>query len=80
MLLLELKGALEGLMKRIAPDDIFTFVKFLILTAVILPVLPNEQFSQFQINPFKTWLIVVAVSAISYGSYIIQRITRGKAE
>ena len=78
MLLLELKVALEGLTKRIAPDDIFTFTKFLLLTAVILPILPNEQFSQFQINPFKTWLVVVAVSAVSYGSYVIQRLTKGQ--
>ena len=78
MLLLELKGGLEGLTKRIAPDDIFTFTKFLLLTAVILPILPNEQFSQFQINPFKTWLVVVAVSAVSYGSYVIQRLTKGQ--
>ena len=30
------------------------------------------------ISPFKTWLVVVAVSAISYGSYVIQKATRGK--
>jgi uncharacterized membrane protein (DUF4010 family) len=78
MLLLELKGGLEGLTKRIAPEDIFTFTKFLLLTAVILPILPDEQFSQFQINPFKTWLVVVAVSAVSYGSYVIQRLTKGQ--
>jgi uncharacterized membrane protein (DUF4010 family) len=78
MLLLELKEGLEGLTKRIAPDDIFTFTKFLLLTAVILPILPNEPFSQFQINPFKTWLVVVAVSAVSYGSYVIQRLTKGQ--
>ncbi|MFZ0955842.1 MAG: DUF4010 domain-containing protein, partial [Candidatus Sulfotelmatobacter sp.] len=28
------------------------------------------------INPFKTWLVVVAVSAISYGSYVLQKLTR----
>src|SRR3978361_1322854 len=54
MLLLELKGGLEGLTKRIAPEDIFTFTKFLLLAAVILPIFPNEQYSPFQINPFQT--------------------------
>jgi uncharacterized membrane protein (DUF4010 family) len=76
MILLELKTALEGLAKRIAPEDIFSFTKFLLLTAVILPVVPNQEFTQFHINPFKTWLVVVAVSAISYGSYVIQKLTR----
>ena len=78
MLLLELKGGLEGLARRIAPEDVVTFTKFLMLTAVILPILPNEGFSQFQINPFKTWLVVVAVSAVSYGSYVIQKLSKGQ--
>jgi len=78
MLLLQMKGALEGLTKRIAPDDIFTFTKFLLLTAVILPILPNAQFTPFHLNPFKTWLVVVAVSAVSYASYVLQRWTKGE--
>lgn len=76
LFLLELKAALEGLTKRIAPGEILTFTKFLLLTAVVLPVLPNQPFGPVAINPFKTWLVVVAVSAVSYGSYVIQRITR----
>ena len=78
MLLLELKGGLEGLARRLAPEDVVTFTKFLMLTAVILPILPNEAFSQFQINPFKSWLVVVAVSAVSYGSYVIQKLSKGQ--
>jgi uncharacterized membrane protein (DUF4010 family) len=78
MLLLELKAVLEGLTKRIAPEEILTFTKFLLLTAVILPVLPNQDFGPFQINPFKAWLVVVAVSGVSYGSYVIQKLTKGQ--
>jgi uncharacterized membrane protein (DUF4010 family) len=75
--LLELKTALENLTKRVPGEEILTFTKFLLLTAVILPVLPNQEFGPFQINPFKTWLVVVAVSAVSYGSYVIGRLTKG---
>src|SRR5713226_7777643 len=78
LFLLELKEALEGLTKRIPPDEILTFTKFLLLTAVVLPVLPNEGFGAIQVNPFKTWLVVVAVSSVSYGSYVIQRVTKGQ--
>lgn len=78
ILLLELKAGLEDLAKRIDPTDILTFAKFLMLSAVILPLLPNESLGQFQINPFKAWLVVVAVSAVSYGSYILQRLTKGQ--
>lgn len=75
--LLELKMALENLTKRVPSEEILTFTKFLLLTAVILPILPNQDFGPFQINPFKTWLVVVAVSAVSYGSYVIGRVTKG---
>jgi uncharacterized membrane protein (DUF4010 family) len=75
-LLLELKEVLEGLTRRIAPHEVLTFTKFLLLTAVILPVLPNQPFGQFQINPFKTWLVVVAVSTVSYGSYLLLLVTK----
>jgi uncharacterized membrane protein (DUF4010 family) len=78
MLLLEFKAVLEGLSKRIAAEEILTFTKFLLLTAVILPVLPNQEFGPFQINPFKAWLVVVAVSGVSYGSYVIQKLTKGE--
>jgi uncharacterized membrane protein (DUF4010 family) len=67
---------LEGLSKRLAPHEILTCTKFLALTAVILPTLPNTPFTQFGLNPFKTWLLVVAVSGISYGSYVLLALTR----
>ena len=78
LLLLDLKAALEKLAVRIAPNEILTFAKFLLLTGVILPVLPNQEFSHFHINPFKTWLVVVAISAISYASYVLQKLTKGQ--
>lgn len=76
LLFLELKTVLEKLASRAAPEEILTFAKFLLLSAVILPALPNQQFGRFHINPFKTWLVVVAVSTISYGSYVLQKVTK----
>ncbi|MCC6393962.1 MAG: MgtC/SapB family protein [Bryobacterales bacterium] len=76
VLLLELKAALEGLTRRIPAEEILTFTKFLLLTAVILPVLPNQVFGPFEINPYKSWLVVVAVSSVSYASYLIQKLTK----
>ena len=78
LLLLELKSVLETLSKRLPGEQIFTFTKFLLLTAVILPVVPNQVYGPFGFNPFKTWLVVVAVSAVSYASYLLQLLTTGK--
>ena len=78
LLLLDLKTSLEKLATTIAPHEIFTFTKFLLLSGVILPALPNQEFGQFHINPFKTWLVVVAISTISYASYVLQKVTKGQ--
>ncbi|MGA2570233.1 MAG: MgtC/SapB family protein [Terracidiphilus sp.] len=78
LVLLDLKAALEKLAARIAAREILTFAKFLFLSGVILPVLPNQEFGRFHINPFKTWLVVVAISAISYASYVLQKMTKGQ--
>ncbi len=79
LLFLELKSVLEELVQRFSEADILTFSKFLLLTIVILPVLPNQSFGPFQLNPFKTWLVVVAVSAISYLSFLLQRRVKGRS-
>lgn len=78
LLLLDLKTALEKLAVTVAPREILTFAKFLLLSGVILPALPNQQFGPFHINPFKTWLVVVAISTISYASYVLQKVTKGQ--
>jgi len=76
ILLLELKARLENLAKHIAGDDILTLAKFLLLSAVVLPLLSNASYTPVEINPFKTWLVVVAVCGVSYGSYVLQRLTK----
>lgn len=72
LLILELKKRLETWITKMPSEEIFTFARFLFLTAVILPIVPNHEFTQFKLNPFKIWLIVVAVSSLSYLSYLLQ--------
>ena len=72
VLLLSAKAQLAGLVQRLGEDELVTFVRFLLLSAVILPILPNRPFTQFEINPFRTWLVVVVVSGLSYASYLLQ--------
>ncbi len=73
VLLLELKKGLEGLAGRFASNEIVTTAKFLLLAVVILPIVPDRPLTQFAINPFKTWLVVVAVSGVSFASFLVQR-------
>jgi len=54
LLLLELKPALESLAKKIPAREIFTFTRFLLISAVILPVVPKHEFTSLHINPYQT--------------------------
>jgi uncharacterized membrane protein (DUF4010 family) len=74
VLLLESRGTLHRLVREVPADEIFTLGKFLILAGVILPLLPDHPISEWTpITPFKVWLALVAVSSLSYASYLLQR-------
>jgi uncharacterized membrane protein (DUF4010 family) len=73
VLLLELREGLEKLTTRIPRDEVLAFAKFLLLAVVILPVLPDRSLGPFAINPFRTWVVVVVVSGLSYASYLLQK-------
>ena len=72
VILLHEKRLLEGLATALPRHEMRTLLRFLLLTAVILPVVPNRDFTPFEINPFKLWLVVVAVSGVSYVSYLLR--------
>lgn len=78
VLLLQMKAELESFAVRMPRQEVTTFVKFLLLAAVVLPVLPNQTYTQFRFNPFHVWLVVVAVSGISYAGYLLQRLVKRK--
>ncbi len=51
-----------------------TLGKMVLLSAVILPLLPDKEVVHYiPLSPFKIWLAVVVISAISYGGYIAQK-------
>ena len=53
VVLLELKVALESLAKRMPGDEILTFAKFLLLTAVILPIVPDRTIGNVRLQSFQ---------------------------
>ena len=71
--ILNYKSHTQKLLEVINPQEIETLGKFLLLSAVILPILPNTPIKYIGISPFKIWLVVVIISAISYGSYLARK-------
>jgi uncharacterized membrane protein (DUF4010 family) len=55
-------------------EEIEIFSKLLLLSAVILPLLPQENISEMiPVSYFKVWLAVVVVSMFSYTGYVLKR-------
>jgi uncharacterized membrane protein (DUF4010 family) len=74
VLLLAARERLHDLARRIELAEIVTAGKFLILTGLIMPILPNEPVTTLtQITPHQVWLAVLAVCTVSYASYLLQR-------
>lgn len=74
VLLFESREALHRLVQKVEPEEVFTLGKFLILVGIVLPLVPNHPIvSWTPLSPFKVWLALVAISTISYASYLLQR-------
>src|SRR5258708_1512524 len=67
VLLLGARERLHRLAEGMPPGETATAGKFLVLTGIVLPLLPNQPVSALTtITPYQVWLAVVAVSTLSY--------------
>jgi len=74
--LLHFKPELEGFTQKLTAQDIRSMLQFAILTAVVLPLVPNEPFGPFGVlNPFQIWLMVLLISGVSLAGYVAWRLT-----
>ena len=74
LILTELKQTLFQFSERFDNDEFITLAKFLVIAGVILPLLPDRSISAtLNFSPYKFWLAIVAVSGISYLSYLLKK-------
>jgi uncharacterized membrane protein (DUF4010 family) len=74
VLLLGGKRSLHDWAHRVSDEEVITAGKFLILVGVVLPLLQGRPPIPYtSITPFGVWLALVAVSTISYASYLASR-------
>jgi uncharacterized membrane protein (DUF4010 family) len=75
MVLLQGKGPLHALVRRIGADDLRAIARLVLIGLVILPVLPNQEYGPYGVlNPFKIWLMVVLIVGISLAAYLVGKI------
>lgn len=74
LILEELKEFLLKFSQKMNSEEFITLGKFLVMSGVVLPLLPNAPISDtFNFSPYKFWLAIVAISGISYGSYLLKK-------
>ena len=74
LLFTELKHTFTELAQRMKNDEMITLAKFLAISGIILPMLPNENLiPDVNLTPYGIWLATVVVSGISYLSYLLKR-------
>jgi len=71
--LLSEKAKLERFVEHLDKGEFLAVVKFLLITLIILPVLPSQEYTTFRLNPRHIWQIVVLVSSIGFIGYFLSK-------
>ncbi|GAB2894178.1 MgtC/SapB family protein [Uliginosibacterium flavum] len=72
--LLAFKDPLHGAVQKLGKEDIFAGLKLLIASFIVLPLLPHQAIDPWNaLNPYKLWLLVVLISALSLIGYVATR-------
>ena len=70
LLLTELKHTFTEFAQRMKNDEMITLAKFLAISGIILPMLPNKNLiPDINLTPYSIWLATVVVSGIIGGLY-----------
>ena len=79
-LLLHSKTPLHNFARAVGERDMRAIMQFVLISLVILPILPSEQYGPYGVwNPFKLWLMVVLIVGISLGGYIAYKLFGARA-
>ena len=72
-LLLSEKAGLEQFIDKLDKSEFLAVVRFLLVTLIILPALPDKYYTQFNLNPYRIWQIVILVSSIGFVGYFLMK-------
>ena len=74
VLLVGWREQMHGFVRLVPEDEVLTAGKFLILVGIILPLVPDTRLiAMAPVTPYRIWLAVVAISGLSYLTYLVQR-------
>ncbi|HUU28670.1 MAG TPA: MgtC/SapB family protein [archaeon] len=70
-ILLSEKTLIEHYVQSLQKFELFAILKFLVVTLLVLPLLPDKGYTQFNLNPVSTWKIVIIISSIGFAGYFM---------
>ncbi len=74
LIVVEIKESLFQFSKKFDRNEFTTLAKFIIIAGIVLPLLPHDPISKLiNISAYQIWLSIVAVSSISYFSYLLKK-------
>jgi len=74
LIVVEMKESLFNFSKKFDRNEFTLLAKFIIIAGIVLPLLPHAPISDFiQISPYQIWISIVAVTGISYLSYLLRK-------
>lgn len=79
-MLLHFKAPLHGFARAVGERDMHAIIQFVLITLVILPVLPNQDYGPYAVlNPFEIWLMVVLIVGIGLCGYVAYKLFGARA-
>ena len=78
--LLGLKPTLHRWLQRMNQQELFAALQLVLISAVVLPLLPDEGYGPFAaLNPYRVWLMAVVVAAVSFVGYLLVKLLGSRA-
>jgi uncharacterized membrane protein (DUF4010 family) len=74
-MLLALKTALHGWLKRLTWEELRAGLVLLAMTVILLPILPDREIDPLgALNPHEIWLMTITIAALSFAGYVAIRV------
>lgn len=73
-ILLQFKRKLHEISAALGENDLNAIMQFALVSFVVLPILPNQNFGPFgAFNPFEAWLTVALIVGMSLAGYVVYK-------
>jgi uncharacterized membrane protein (DUF4010 family) len=74
LVILSSKFQLHKAIGSIAPEEMYDFIRFVVLAILVFPFLPDEDYGPFKvINPHDIGLVILLISGIGFTGYMLMK-------